>query len=67
MRAPIIMEKLDISIRSATRDDVARILELFESAVSSSDNCSATQAIPLDSNRPKLTPNGIQQNYTFTR
>lgn len=47
------MEKMDVSIRMATRDDVARILEIFETVA-------ATQSsgIPVDGTRPKLTPNG---------
>lgn len=45
--------KLDIGIRAATRDDVARILELFETAASGEPD-----AIPLDPSRVKLTPNG---------
>lgn len=53
-----LMEKLDVSIRVATRDDVARILEIFETTATSQSH-----AIPLDSSRPKLTP--IGKNLTF--
>ncbi|CAL8094167.1 unnamed protein product [Orchesella dallaii] len=56
------MEKLDISIRTASRDDVARILEIFEKAAASQ-----ADAIPLDSNRSKLTVNVMDRDGFDTR
>lgn len=47
------MEKVDVTIRAATRDDVTRILEIFETVAASQNG-----VIPGDMNRPKLTPNG---------